>query len=126
MITPVLLHQGIGIEAFNDLPTRRAVHALYGCANSLTLAAELARERPYSSHDALFRRADALLFALPEDAIDDILTAHPRIMNRLGSAHAMHNDVETERKIVRDEIAKVHRSRLERLLGPEGGYDNWR
>ena len=122
----MLLHQGIGIEAFNDLPTRRAVHALYGCANSLTLAAELARERPYSSHDALFRRADALLFALPEDAIDDILTAHPRIMNRLGSAHAMHNAVETERQIVRDEIAKGHRSRLERLLGPEGGYDNWR
>ncbi len=126
MIVPVLLHQGIGIEAFNDLPTRRAIHALYGCANSLTFAAELARERPYSSHDALFRRADALLFALPEDAIDDILTAHPRIVNRLGCAHAMHNDVETERKIVRDEIAKVHRSRLERLLGPEGGYDNWR
>jgi hypothetical protein len=126
MIVPVLLHQGIGIEAFNDLPTRRAVHALYGCANSLTFAAELARERPYSSHDALFRRADALLFALPEDAIDDILAAHPRIVNRLGCAHAMHNDIETERKIVRDEIAKVHRSRLERLLGPEGGYDNWR
>ena len=126
MIAPVLLHQGIGIEAFNDLPTRRAVHALYGCANSLTFAAELARERPYSSHDALFRRADALLFAMPEDAIDDILAAHPRIVNRLGCAHAMHNDVETERKIVRDEIAKVHRSRLERLLGPEGGYDNWR
>jgi hypothetical protein len=126
MIVPVLLHQGIGIEAFNDLPTRRAVHALYGCANSLTFAAELDRERPYSSHDALFRRADALLFALPEDAIDDILAAHPRIVNRLGCAHAMHNDIETERKIVRDEIAKVHRSRLERLLGPEGGYDNWR
>jgi len=126
MIVPVLLHQGIGIEAFNDLPTRRAVHALYGCANSLTFAAELARERPYSSPDALFRRADALLFALPEDAIDDILAAHPRIVNRLGCAHAMHNDIETERKIVRDEIAKVHRSRLERLLGPEGGYDNWR
>jgi hypothetical protein len=90
------------------------------------LAAELARERPFASHDALFRRADALLFALPEDAIDDILAAHPRIVNRLGCAHAMHNDIETERKIVRDEIAKVHRSRLERLLGPEGGYDNWR
>ena len=70
--------------------------------------------------------ADASPFDRVQDAIDDILTAHPRIMNRLGSAHAMHNDVETERKIVRDEIAKVHRSRLERLLGPEGGYDNWR
>jgi hypothetical protein len=126
MMTSVLLHQGIGIEAFNDLPTRRAVHALYECANSLTLAAELARERPFASRDALFRRADALLFALPEEAIDDILAAQPRIMNRLGSPQATHNDAETERKIVRNEIAKVHRSRLERLLGPPGGYDNWR
>jgi 2-oxo-4-hydroxy-4-carboxy--5-ureidoimidazoline (OHCU) decarboxylase len=37
----------------------------------------------------------------------------------------MHNDPETERKIVRNEIAKLNRSRLERMLGPEGGYDNW-
>ena len=37
----------------------------------------------------------------------------------------MHNDLETERKVARNEIAKLNRSRLERMLGPEGGYDNW-
>ena len=37
----------------------------------------------------------------------------------------MHNDAETERKVLRNEIAKLNRSRLERMLGPEGGYDNW-
>ena len=37
----------------------------------------------------------------------------------------MHNDYETERKVVRNEIAKLNRSRLERMLGPRGGYDNW-
>ena len=37
----------------------------------------------------------------------------------------MDNDGETERKIVRNEIAKLNRSRLERMLGPDGGYDNW-
>ena len=42
-----------------------------------------------------------------------------------GIADRMHNDAETERKIVRNEIAKLNRSRLERMLGPEGGYDNW-
>jgi 2-oxo-4-hydroxy-4-carboxy--5-ureidoimidazoline (OHCU) decarboxylase len=37
----------------------------------------------------------------------------------------MHNDSETERKVVRNEIAKLNRSRLERMIGPRGGYDNW-
>jgi len=51
----------------------------------------------------------------------------------LGSADAvivaiddrLHHDLETERKVVRNELAKINRSRLERMLGPEGGYDNW-
>ena len=41
------------------------------------------------------------------------------------AADRMHNDVETERKVLRNEIAKLNRSRLDRMLGPEGGYDNW-
>jgi OHCU decarboxylase len=35
------------------------------------------------------------------------------------------NDGETERKVVRNELARINRTRLERMLGPEGGYDNW-
>ncbi|HEX2263680.1 MAG TPA: 2-oxo-4-hydroxy-4-carboxy-5-ureidoimidazoline decarboxylase, partial [Pseudonocardiaceae bacterium] len=37
----------------------------------------------------------------------------------------LHNDIETERKVVRNELARINRTRLERMLGPEGGYDNW-
>ncbi len=37
----------------------------------------------------------------------------------------MHNDNETERKVVRNELAKINRTRLERMLGPEGGFQNW-
>ena len=37
----------------------------------------------------------------------------------------MLNDPETERKVVRNELARINRTRLERMLGPEGGYDNW-
>ena len=37
----------------------------------------------------------------------------------------MHHDDETERKVLRNELAKINRSRLERMLGPEGGYQNW-
>ena len=175
------MHQGVGLDAFNHLPTRRALHALYECVNSVTMAADLAKGRPYTDHTALFRKADALLFSLPEAAIDDIMAAHPRVGSRPGSAYShaeqcalfdsrpgemhllagaargyadkfgfefvmhvgtadtdcsasavvaaigdrMHNDSETERKVVRNEIAKLNRSRLERMLGPEGGYDNW-
>ena len=171
------MHQGIGLDAFNALPERKAVHALYECCNSLTLARDLARGRAYDDHDALFRRADALLFALREVVIEEILDACPHVgrrprstkshaeqcavwdddaavmaelnaavagySNRFGTkfvmyvcghdvadvrsaiSDRMHNDVETERKVVRNELARINRTRLERMLGPEGGYHNW-
>lgn len=171
------MHQGIGLEAFNALPLKKAVHALYECCYSVTLAGDLADHRPYRSHSALFRRADALLFSLSEPAVDRILDAHPHLGRRPGSARSaaeqcavwddddtlmsqldtasssyaahfgfgfvmhiggcsaadvlaaitdrMHNDNETERKIVRNELAKINRTRLERMLGPEGGYQNF-
>ncbi|RZT25225.1 OHCU decarboxylase [Mycobacterium sp. BK558] len=173
----MLLHQGIGLEAFNTMPMRRAVHAVYECCYSVPLAADLARQRPFDSHDQLFRCADSLLFALAEDSIDSILQAYPDVGRRPGSEKCkaeqcaisderpemmaelaaaskayldhfgfgfvmfvngyraddvlatmrdrMLNDYETERKIVRNELARINRTRLERMLGPEGGYDNW-
>ncbi|MCT7657969.1 2-oxo-4-hydroxy-4-carboxy-5-ureidoimidazoline decarboxylase [Mycobacterium deserti] len=171
------MHQGIGLEAFNAMPMRRAVHAVYECCYSVPLAADLARGRPYADHDALFRHADELLFGLSEESIDSILQAYPDIgrrpgseksaaeqcaiwcdepgvMNQLSRASRRYleqfgfgfvmfvngysvpdvlaamsdrllNDVETERKVVRNELGRINRTRLERMLGPEGGYDNW-
>ena len=173
----MLMHQGIGLDAYNRMPMRRAVHAVYECCYSVPLAADLARGRPYAAHEALFRQADTLLFGLSEDSIDSILQAHPDIGRRPGSAksqaeqcavtdarpevmeqlaatakrYTRHfgfgfvmyvtgytaqdvlaamtdrtlNDIDTERKVVRNELARINRSRLERMLGPEGGYDNW-
>lgn len=172
------MHQAVGLEAFNDIPLQKAVHALYECCNCVTMARNLAQGRPYADHDSLFRRADALLFSLSEESIDDILQAYPPISSRPGSTRSqaeqcavwddrpavmaqlrtaaheyaqlfgfefvmhvgssgvaeavivaindrLHHDLETERKVVRNELAKINRSRLERMLGPEGGYDNW-
>ena len=171
------MHQGIGLDAFNELSPYKALHALYECCNSVVLAGDLARGRPYQSHDELFRRADALLFALSESSVDTILQAYPQIgrrprstkshaeqcsvwdprsevmadldaaaqryTNRFGCSFVMfvcgtdpegvlaaisdrlHHDTETERKVVRNELAKINRTRLERMLGPEGGFDNW-
>jgi 2-oxo-4-hydroxy-4-carboxy-5-ureidoimidazoline decarboxylase len=171
------MHQGIGLDCFNAMPMRRAVHAVYECCYSVPLAADLARGRPYDNHDMLFRAADALLFGLAEDSVDSILQAYPDIGRRPGSEKSqaeqcaiwcdrpevmdqlsaaskryldhfgfgfvmfvngctaddvlatmtdrVHNDIDTERKVVRNELARINRTRLERMLGPEGGYDNW-
>jgi len=165
------------MDAFNAMPMRRAVHAVYECCYSVPLSADLARGRAYGTHDELFRAADALLFGLHEDSIDSILQAYPdigrrpgseksqaeqcaiwcdqpEVMEQLGQASRhyldhfgfgfvmfvngytaqnvlatmsdrMLNDVDTERKVVRNELARINRTRLERMLGPEGGYDNW-
>lgn len=175
------MHQAVGLDAFNDMPLRKAVHALYECCNSVTLARDLARGRPFRDHNALFRAADALLFSLSEESVDDILQAYPQLGSRPRSTKSqaeqcsvwddrpqvmanlratareyaqrfgfdfvmhvgglppsdcaesvidaikdrLHHDLETERKVVRNELAKINRSRLERMLGPEGGYNNW-
>src|SRR4030081_3372618 len=79
------MHQGIGLDAFNAMPMRRAVHAIYECCYSVPLAADLARGRPYDGHDQLLRQADTLLFGLSEDSIDSILQAYPDIGRRPGS-----------------------------------------
>jgi 2-oxo-4-hydroxy-4-carboxy-5-ureidoimidazoline decarboxylase len=173
----VLLHQGMGLDAFNGLPPQKAMHAAYECCCSVVLARDIARSRPYASHDSLFRHADELLFSLSEDSVDSILQAYPNIGRRPGSAKSrceqcsvwdqrpdmmaeldaaaaryeeqfgfhfvmfvdgldagnvlaaigsrLHHDFEAERKAVRNELAKINRTRLERMLGPEGGYDNW-
>ena len=171
------MHQGIGLDAFNAMPMRRAVHAFFECCYSVPLAADLARGRPFADHEQLRRHADTLLFGLCEDSIDSILQAYPDIGRRPGSEKSaaeqcavwcdepgvmdqltvasrkyldhfgfgfvmfvngytaqdvlaamtdrLLNDVDTERKIVRNELARINRTRLERMLGPEGGYDNW-
>jgi 2-oxo-4-hydroxy-4-carboxy-5-ureidoimidazoline decarboxylase len=171
------MHQGIGLEAFNVMPMRRAVHAVYECCYSVPLAADLARGRPYADYASLWRCADELLFGLSEDSIDSILQAYPDIGRRPGSEKSrgeqcaiwcdapavmdqlavgakkyleqfgfgfvmyvngysaqdvlatmtdrLLNVLETERKVVRDELARINRTRLERMLGPQGGYDNW-
>ncbi|MGL4306215.1 MAG: 2-oxo-4-hydroxy-4-carboxy-5-ureidoimidazoline decarboxylase [Mycobacteriaceae bacterium] len=37
----------------------------------------------------------------------------------------LNHDQDTERKVLRNEIAKINRIRLGRMLGPKDGYYNW-
>ena len=78
----------MGLDAFNELSQHKAVHALYECCYSVAMAGDLADARPYADHDALYRRADALLFGLPEAAIDHILDAYPHVGRRPRSARS--------------------------------------
>lgn len=171
------MHQGIGLDSFNALPRRRAIHALYECCCSVTWASRVAGGRPFTSHAELLARADAELFGLPDDEIVQALHCHPRIgqrsnsqssrleqcavwaadpdiMHTLADAGAAYEDrfgfryiccaagrdghdlladlnqrmlhnLDTERKVLTDELAKITRTRLERMLGPEGGYPEY-
>lgn len=170
----MLMHQGIGLGAFNALSRRGATHALYECCASLTWAQEVAAGRPYASYPDLFARADAALFSARDAEIAEALDCHPVVGRRRGSTasrleqcslwdedealttaitaavaayeerfghrylwcpqgrglrdlltdlrHRLAHDPEAERKVCTEELAKITRTRLERMLGPEDGF----
>src|SRR6476646_11676968 len=109
------MHQGIGLDAFNAMPMRRAVHAVYECCYSVPLAADLGRGRPYDSHDQLFRQADTLQFGLSADSIDSILQAYPDVGRRPGSekSQAEQCAVAAERPEMMTELAQASKAYLQ-------------
>ncbi|MET4611105.1 2-oxo-4-hydroxy-4-carboxy-5-ureidoimidazoline decarboxylase [Rhodococcus sp. PvR044] len=170
----MLMHQGIGLDRFNALSERGAVHALFECCCSATWARHVAEGRPYGSHRELLTAADSELFELSEADIDRALECHPGIGRRAQTtassqeqcavwapdeatmsavleataryeekfghvylwcaagreatdllddlAHRLDNSPDAEQKTMLGELAKINRSRIERMLGPEGGY----
>ncbi|MGV8872042.1 MAG: 2-oxo-4-hydroxy-4-carboxy-5-ureidoimidazoline decarboxylase [Rhodococcus sp. (in: high G+C Gram-positive bacteria)] len=165
----MLMHQGLGLDTFNDLPRRKAVHALYECCCSVTWASRLADGRSYRSRDELFSAADAELTELSDRDMDSLAAAVPEpskvcaamdsdTRGALGTAarayeqrfgypyvtsrmfepqgfeprdilvdlgHRLDNHDQTERKVMRNELAKINNIRLDRLLGPEGGWPQY-
>ncbi|MGA9871137.1 MAG: 2-oxo-4-hydroxy-4-carboxy-5-ureidoimidazoline decarboxylase [Rhodococcus sp. (in: high G+C Gram-positive bacteria)] len=166
-----MLHVGIGLDRFDRMSDRQAMHALYECCSSSIWARRVAGGRPYRSLDSLLDRADRVLAELPEAEVDLALDGHPRIgdrpdnpssqreqaavqsagwdvlnilaeRNREYEARFGHvylvcatgrsakdllaileerlgNDPETERRVLRVELAKINRIRLRRMLGAE-------
>ncbi|MGW0040687.1 2-oxo-4-hydroxy-4-carboxy-5-ureidoimidazoline decarboxylase [Rhodococcus sp. NPDC003348] len=173
----MLMHQGIGLDRFNDLPHRSAMHALFECCCSAIWAGRVAAGRPYATREALLTSADSELFELSPADIDSTLQCHPAVARRAHTtasaleqcavwapdeatmrtvlaecaryeqrfgypylwcaagrdASALLSDLalrlahspDIERKTMLGELAKVNRTRIERMLGPEGGYDNY-
>ncbi|SNS71464.1 2-oxo-4-hydroxy-4-carboxy-5-ureidoimidazoline decarboxylase [Rhodococcoides kyotonense] len=163
----MMMHQGLGLETFNDLPRRKAVHALYECCGSVTWASQVADGRAYASYSDFLTRADVELGELSDRDVDVLASTHPPIgrtcagldaatqsvlidacrmyverfefgyivcsvaLQSDGDApravlmdlgHRLDNDRDTERKVMREELAKINRARLQKLLGPEGGW----
>ncbi len=163
------MHQGLGLETFNELPRRKAVHALYECCCSVAWASRVADGRRYGSRADLFAAADAELAELSDDYVNSLAATLPEpskvcaametdTRGALGTAarayeerfgfsyvcsqlfepegfeprdilvdlgHRLDNDDRTERKVMRDELAKINHIRLDRLLGPEGGWPQY-
>ncbi|WP_207842513.1 2-oxo-4-hydroxy-4-carboxy-5-ureidoimidazoline decarboxylase [Williamsia soli] len=71
-----------GVESFNELSDRQAIHALYECCTSRIWAIRVAAGRPFTDDEALFERADLILAELTESDLDEALDGHPRIGDR--------------------------------------------
>lgn len=104
----MLMHQGIGLDGFNALPRTRAVHALFECCCSVMWAQKMADARPFASRADLVARADLELLALsPQD---------------LDRAFATRSRTKAEIQYTVPELARISHVRIERMLGPEGGW----
>lgn len=166
-----MLHEWIGLEGFNRLSDRQALHALFECCSSSIWARRVAQGRPFDSREMFLDRADRVLAELPETEIDQALDGHPRIGGKADNPSSkreqaavagagndvldalaagnrayedkfghvylvcatgrsaaellailderLDNDAETERRVLRVELAKINRIRLSRMLGPE-------
>lgn len=163
-----------GIDSFNELTDRQAVHSLFECCSSRIWAVRVAAARPFTDAQSLYDRADLILAELTEADLDEALDGHPRIGERSTSAAStreqsgvsgadelvlaelakynaeyedkfghvylvfangrpadvlldilkerLDNDATTERRVLRMELGKINRSRLERMLGPAAQY----
>ncbi|WP_433661281.1 2-oxo-4-hydroxy-4-carboxy-5-ureidoimidazoline decarboxylase [Nocardia sp. CA-128927] len=106
----MLMHQGIGLERFNEISRARAIHVLFSCCSNVTWSAKLADARPYPDRDALLAKADVELLALSQGDLDRAFEA---------VAHEQVSDGSVT------ELARIARGRIARMLGPIEGYPEY-
>ncbi|MBJ8345999.1 2-oxo-4-hydroxy-4-carboxy-5-ureidoimidazoline decarboxylase [Antrihabitans sp. YC2-6] len=106
----MLMHQGIGLDQFNAMPRSKAVHALFECCCCVTWAKKVADGRPFETHDDLLAKADVELLAFSQSDLD-------RVFESCVHCEVSENSV--------DNLGRVTRRRISRMLGPEGGYPEY-
>jgi len=106
----MLMHKGIGLDQFNAMPEGRAVHALYECCCNVTWAQRVAQARPYLDHNTVFEQGEIELLELSQTDLG-------RVFDSCINEPVHQQTVEV--------LAKITHSRLERMLGPEGGFPEY-
>ncbi|MFH5209412.1 2-oxo-4-hydroxy-4-carboxy-5-ureidoimidazoline decarboxylase [Antrihabitans spumae] len=106
----MLMHQGLGLDRFNAIPRERAIHALFECCCCVTWARKVADARPYDTHDDLLTKCDIELLAFSQADLD-------RVFESCVHCETSDNSVE--------ELSRVTRARISRMLGPVGGYPEY-
>ncbi|WP_454194718.1 2-oxo-4-hydroxy-4-carboxy-5-ureidoimidazoline decarboxylase [Nocardia sp. Marseille-Q1738] len=106
----MLMHRGIGLDRFNEMPRGRAIHALYECCCNVTWAAKLTDARPYPDRDALLTKADVELLALSQRDVDRAFEA---LVHEQVSSHDL------------PQLARITRARISGMLGPSEGYPEY-
>lgn len=75
--------EGLSLDAFNRLDEAQARDALVACCASHRWAKAVAAGRPYASSHALLATADAALADLGPADLDDAMSGHPRIGDKV-------------------------------------------
>ncbi len=75
--------QGLDLRTFNALDEGAAREALFACCSCHRWAKTVAQARPFRSDTALFESADAALADLGEADVDDAMSGHPRIGDKV-------------------------------------------
>ncbi|MGC0362093.1 hypothetical protein ABH922_000077 [Rhodococcus sp. 27YEA15] len=103
----MLFHQSIGLDHFNELSRQKAVYALFECAGSLTWAQWVSDGRPFANHEDVHTRAEDAILHLSDEDIERIFPNRSNVVGR-GTV-----------------LTAVTHARIERMLGPEGGYPEY-
>ena len=77
--------QGLGFAAFNELPMRKAVHAVMNAATACRWPAIWPGDGPTPTQGVVPEGRRIVVLAL-EPSIDDILQAYPKVGSRLGAS----------------------------------------
>jgi 2-oxo-4-hydroxy-4-carboxy-5-ureidoimidazoline decarboxylase len=75
--------EGLGLAQLNALEQEQAEQVLLACCSSAQWASRVAVARPFASPDELYDVADAAVGDLSDGDLDDALSGHPRIGERV-------------------------------------------
>jgi 2-oxo-4-hydroxy-4-carboxy-5-ureidoimidazoline decarboxylase len=108
-----------GVDELNGLPEADALRVLLACCASTSWAAQVLAGRPYASREQLLERGERACRGLTEAELDEALSGHPRIGERLGGDDARARLSRREQAVV----ARADHDLLDRLRQANLDYE---